>query len=84
MIIVVLNAILGFTQEYRAETAMAALKKMAVPHVRVRRGGRIQEISASGLVPGDLVLLEAGNIVPADGRVVEFDQPAYPGSRSDW
>ena len=71
MIIVVLNAVLGFTQEYRAETAMAALKKMAVPHVRVRRGGRIQEISASGLVPGDLVLLEAGNIVPADGRVVD-------------
>ena len=71
LIIVVLNAVLGFTQEYRAEAAMAALKKMAVPHVRVRRGGRVQEISARELVPGDLVLLEAGNLIPADGRVVE-------------
>jgi Ca2+-transporting ATPase len=71
LIIVVLNALLGFTQEYRAEQAMAALKKLAVPHVKVRRDGRTQEISARELVPGDVVLLEAGNAVPADGRVVE-------------
>jgi len=71
LIIVVLNAVLGFTQEYRAEAAMAALKKMAVPHVRVRRGGRVHEISARELVPGDLVVLEAGNLIPADGRLVE-------------
>ncbi|MBI4926738.1 MAG: HAD-IC family P-type ATPase, partial [Anaerolineae bacterium] len=69
--IVILNTILGFTQEYRAERAMAALKKMAVPVVRVRRDGRIQELSAPQLVPGDVVLLESGNLVPADGRVVE-------------
>jgi P-type Ca2+ transporter type 2C len=69
--IVVLNTILGFTQEYRAERAMAALKKMAVPHVRVRRGGSIMEISARELVAGDLIYLEAGNYVPADARVVE-------------
>ena len=69
--IVVLNTILGFSQEYRAEKAMAALKKMAVPHVRVRRDGHIVEISAGELVPGDLVLLEAGNVIPADGRLVE-------------
>ncbi len=69
--IVVLNAILGFTQEYRAEKAMAALKKMAVPTVRVRRGGHILEIPSTELVPGDIVLLEAGNIVPADGRMLE-------------
>lgn len=71
LIIVVLNAVLGFVQEYRAEQAMAALKKMAVPHVKVRRGGHLQELIASQLVPGDLILLEAGNAVPADCRLVE-------------
>lgn len=71
MIIVILNSVLGFTQEYQAEQAMAALKKMAVPHVRARRGGHIQEISARDLVPGDIFLLEAGNSVPADARLVE-------------
>ena len=69
--IVILNTILGFSQEYRAEKAMAALKKMSVPHVKVRRGEHIVEISARELVPGDLVMLEAGNLVPADGRLVE-------------
>ncbi|HEX6305324.1 MAG TPA: cation-translocating P-type ATPase [Anaerolineales bacterium] len=69
--IVVLNALLGFRQEYQAEQAMAALKKMAVPTVRVRRDGRVQEISARELVPGDIVLLEGGNIVPADCRLIE-------------
>ena len=68
--IVVLNAILGYTQEYRAEQAMDALKKMAVPLVRVRREGHIVEISSTELVPGDIVILEAGNIVPADGRLI--------------
>jgi Ca2+-transporting ATPase len=67
--IVLLNAILGVTQEYRAEQAIAALKKLAVPTVRVRRDGKTSEISARELVPGDVVLLEAGNVVPADGRV---------------
>ena len=71
MLIVVLNAVLGFVQEYRAEKAMAALKQMTVPQVRVRRSGRVQEVSARELVPGDLVLLEAGNVVPADGRLIE-------------
>ncbi len=69
--IVVLFALLGFFQEYRAEQAMAALKKLAVPTVRVRRNGRVLEISARELVAGDVVLLEAGNIVPADGRLFE-------------
>ena len=69
MAIVILNAILGFTQEYRAEKAMAALKKMAVPTVKVRRDGRIQEISARDLVPGDIIILEAGNAAPADARL---------------
>ncbi len=69
--IVVINAILGFFQEYRAEKAMAALKQMSVPHVRVKRNGSVQEISARELVPGDVVLLEAGNLIPADGRLIE-------------
>ncbi|MCB0034033.1 MAG: HAD-IC family P-type ATPase, partial [Anaerolineales bacterium] len=67
--IVILNALLGVTQEYRAEQAIAALKKLAVPTVRVRRNGQTAEISARELVPGDVVLLESGNLVPADGRV---------------
>lgn len=69
--IVVINAVLGFTQEYRAEKAMTALKQMAAPTVRVRRDGAVQTIAAPELVPGDIVLLEAGNLVPADGRLLE-------------
>jgi P-type Ca2+ transporter type 2C len=69
--IVVLNAILGVLQEYRAEKAMRALKSLAVPVVRVRRDGHILEVSARDLVPGDVVLLEAGSHVPADGRLLE-------------
>lgn len=71
LVIVVLNSILGFTQEYRAEQAMAALKKMAVPKVRVRREGKVSEIRAQELVPGDIIFLEAGNVIPADGSLVE-------------
>ncbi len=68
---VLLNACLGFVQEYRAERAIAALKMLAVPNVRVRREGAVLEIPATKLVPGDIVLLEAGNLVPADGRLLE-------------
>jgi Ca2+-transporting ATPase len=71
MAIVVINAILGVVQEYRAEQAMQALKDMAAPMVRVRRGGKVVEIESKQLVPGDVVLLETGNVVPADGRLVE-------------
>ena len=69
--IVLLFGVLGFIQEYRAEKAMAALKQMSCPVVRVRRGGSLLEIPARDLAPGDLVLLEAGNIVPADLRLIE-------------
>lgn len=69
--IVLLFGILGFVQEYRAEQAMAALKKLTVPNVRVRRGGVVRELSAKLLVPGDVLLLEAGNLVPADARLIE-------------
>ncbi|MHB8774795.1 MAG: cation-translocating P-type ATPase [Bellilinea sp.] len=71
LIIVILNAILGFTQEYKAEQAMAALKKMAVPKVKVRRGGRLLTVEARVLVPGDIIQLDAGDAVPADCRLVE-------------
>jgi Ca2+-transporting ATPase len=71
LVIVILNAVFGYLQEFKAEQSMAALKRMAVPVVRARRDGRIQEVSARELVPGDIVLLEAGNIVPGDGRVLE-------------
>ena len=68
--IVVLNAALGFFQEHRAEQSMAALKRMAAPLVRVRRDGQVLEIPARALVPGDVVLLETGNVVPADARLL--------------
>jgi Ca2+-transporting ATPase len=71
MAIVIINAILGVVQEYRAEQAMAALKRMAAPLVRVRRDGQIQDVEARSLVPGDIILVEAGSIVPADARLIE-------------
>lgn len=70
-VIVVLNAVLGLSQEYRAEKAMAALKRMSVPIVKVRRDGEIHEIPSPDLVPGDILLLEAGSIIPADCRLLE-------------
>ena len=70
-VIVALNTLLGFVQEYRAEKAMAALRKLAVRSVRVRRNDETRDIPATKLVPGDIVLLEAGNLVAADCRVLE-------------
>ncbi|MBC7968850.1 MAG: cation-translocating P-type ATPase, partial [Verrucomicrobia bacterium] len=69
--IVAFNAILGVRQEYQAGRAIAALKKLAVSTVKVRRDAQVQEISARQLVPGDIVLLETGNLVPADYRLLE-------------
>jgi len=69
--IVILYAILGFIQEYRAEQAIVALKKLSVPNVRVLRDGILKEISARELVPGDITQLEAGNVLPTDVRLLE-------------
>ena len=69
--IVVLNTVLGLFHEGRAERAMAMLRRLAVPLVRVRRDGQPAEILSRDLVPGDVVLLEAGNVVPADCRLIE-------------
>ena len=71
LVIVLLNAILGFIQEYRAEKAMQALKLMAVTHAKVVRDGKTTSVPATILVPGDIVLLEAGSAVPADIRIIE-------------
>jgi P-type Ca2+ transporter type 2C len=70
--IVILNAVIGFIQEYRAERAMEALKAMAAPNATVVRDGNVAATPASALVPGDVVLLEAGGIVPADLRFIEL------------
>ncbi|MBI2372337.1 MAG: HAD-IC family P-type ATPase, partial [Deltaproteobacteria bacterium] len=69
--IVLASAILGFVQEYRSERALEALKKMTAPVARLLRDGEESEVPAEGLVPGDLLLLAAGDRVPADARLVE-------------
>ncbi len=74
LVIVVLNAIIGFVQAWRADQAMAALRQLAAAHATVLRGGEVQVVPASALVPGDIVLLEAGNQIPADLRLFEIAQ----------
>lgn len=71
LVIILLNAVVGFVQEFRAEKAMDALKKMAVSSTQVVRDGKVSVIPARELVPGDMVLIEAGNVVPADIRLTE-------------
>ena len=68
--IVIFNAIMGLVQEQKAEKSLEALKKMSAPNAKVRRDGRVQEIDATLVVPGDIVILEAGNYVPADCRLI--------------
>jgi Ca2+-transporting ATPase len=69
--VLIINSIVGFIQESRAERAMEALKRLAVPHAKVLRQGAVAKISATHLVPGDVILLEAGDKVPVDARLIE-------------
>ena len=69
--IVVLNAVIGFYQEFNAEKSIAALKKMTAPQAKVRRDGQVTSIPASGIVAGDILALEAGDLVAADARLLK-------------
>jgi Ca2+-transporting ATPase len=71
LVIVVLNGLVGFVQAWRADRALAALKKLAAAHATVLRGGQARRVPAHVLVPGDIVLIEAGNQIPADLRLTE-------------
>ncbi|HET6850129.1 MAG TPA: cation-transporting P-type ATPase [Gaiellales bacterium] len=82
--LVTFNVVMGSKQELNALASVEALAQLQVPHARVRRGGRIEEIDSTGLVPGDVVLLEAGDIVPADARLavsatLELQEAALTG-----
>lgn len=82
--IVVLNAVVGVIQEYKAEKSLDALKKMAAPKAKALRDGVLKKIPTEELVPGDIVVLEAGDLVPADGRLIEafhlkIDESALTG-----
>lgn len=83
-VIVAANALIGFTQEWRAQNAVEALRKMSQPHAHVRRNGQFQEIVAEELVPGDLIEISGGDLVPADARIiteadVEVDESPLTG-----
>ena len=71
LVILVLNAILGFVQEYRAEKAMESLKKMTETQSKAKRDGQLRSLLSYELVPGDIIAVEAGNMVPADLRLIE-------------
>jgi P-type Ca2+ transporter type 2C len=82
--LVAFNVIMGSRQELNALASVEALSQLQVPHARVRRGGRVEELESTGLVPGDVVLLEAGDIVPADARLavtatLELQESALTG-----
>ncbi len=87
-VIVILNSVLGFVMEYRSEKAMEAMRKLTAPKARVMREGSEQVIAAREIVPGDIVILEAGDRVPADARLIEVvdlkaDEAVLTGESTD-
>src|SRR6516165_3503014 len=68
--LVTFNVVMGSQQELKARASVEALAQLQVPHARVRRSGRVEEVESTNLVPGDVVLVEAGDVVPADGRIL--------------
>lgn len=84
LVVVLLNAVLGVIQESKAEKALAALKKMSSPRVKVSRNGTVKQVDTTDVVPGDTVLIEAGDYVPADMRLLQcaslkIDEAALTG-----
>jgi P-type Ca2+ transporter type 2C len=71
LVVVIINAVLGVVQESKAEKALAALKKMSSPHVMVKRDGNVKQVNTEDIIPGDIVLIEAGDYIPADMRLLQ-------------
>ena len=69
--VVLLNAVMGYIQESRAESAVAALRQMSAAHAKVIRGGALQSINSNEVVPGDIILIEEGDTIPADARLIQ-------------
>jgi Ca2+-transporting ATPase len=84
LVVVLLNSIIGFVQEQRADASLNALKKMLASNTRIRRDGKVISVPSGDVVPGDVVLVEAGDRIPADGRLavainLEIDESALTG-----
>ena len=77
LLIVVINAIMGMMQESKAEKALDALKSLSAPHAKVLRDGEEKVLEASQIVPGDIVRLEAGDFIPADGRLLKSSRKPF-------
>lgn len=73
-VVILINALIGFLMEIQARNSMKALREMDIILSKVIRDGKTQEIPSENLVPGDLVILEAGDVIPGDGRIVELNQ----------